>query len=205
MDLILLLFTGFTIGISGAMIPGPLTLFTVSEVLKSNRYAGLKIIAGHMFLEFLIILAILSGLQKFLDSERFLRLVTVAGGAALALMGALLISYASRMKVMREKTGVTFKKGLFIGGLFFSAISPGFLIWWATIGVSTVIRSLLFGITGVAVLTLGHWIADVGWYWSLSYAVDKGKRHLSDRTYQNIIRVFSFLLIILGVGFLIKG
>jgi len=96
------------------------------------------------------------------------------------------------------------------GGVFFSAISPGFLIWWATIGVSTTIRALLSGVVGVLALMLGHWVADLIWHWFLSYAVDKGKVYLNDRWYQNIIRFLSILLAVLGgialfgpVGFII--
>ena len=105
------------------------------------------------------------------------------------------------MKLLHKKTNNGFNKGLFIGGIFFSAISPGFLVWWATIGVSTLVRAFLFGVAGVAVLTLGHWLADIIWHWSLSYAVDKSKTHLNEKSYQNIIRLLSILLMILGLYF----
>ena len=203
-DLIFLLFTGFIIGISGAMIPGPLTLFTVSEALKANRFAGLKIISGHIFFEFILIVTIFFGLHKFFGSKSFLFAVSIIGGLALVIMGVILLLNASRMKPLGEKTDPEFNKGLFIGGIFFSVISPGFIVWWATIGVSAMIRALLFGVIGVILLTLGHWAADILWYWSVSYAVDKGKRYLSDRSYQNIMRFLSILLVILGFYFLIK-
>ena len=126
------------------------------------------------------------------------------GGLALVVMGIILILNASKLKILGNKADSGFGKGLFLGGIFFSVISPGFLAWWATIGVSTAIRALLFGVTGLAILTLGHWLADIGWYWSLSYALDKGKKHLSNRSYQNIIRFCSALLILLGLYFLVK-
>ena len=205
MDLIFLLFTGIIIGISGAMIPGPLTLFTVSEALKTNRFAGLKIILGHIVLEFILIGVILLGFQKFLSSKRFILAVSIIGGLALIIMGIILLLNAARMKLSDKKTDSGFNRGLVIGGIFFSIISPGFLVWWSTIGVSTVVRALLFGITGVIVLTSGHWLADIFWYWSISYAVDKGKTYLSDRLYQNVMRAFSVLLIVLGLYFLINS
>jgi threonine/homoserine/homoserine lactone efflux protein len=204
MGLIFLLFAGVAIGISGAMIPGPLTLFTISEVMKSNRFAGLKIVAGHVVAEFIFILVILFGFQNFLSSKGFLSTTTIIGGLTLIFMGSILIINAPKMKVVDKKSNSGFSKGLFLGGIFFSVISPGFIVWWATIGVSTVIRSLLLGLTGVVALTLGHWLADVGWYWSLSYALDKGRKHLNDRIYQNIIRFFSAALIVLGIQFLLN-
>ncbi len=203
-DLLFLLFTGITIGFSGAMIPGPLTIFAASETLKTNRFAGFKIISGHMIAEFSLMLVIFLGAQRFLSSETFLFIVPIIGGVALIIMGTIVFLNASRMRISDVKTDSGFNKGLVIGGIFFSMVSPGFLIWWVTIGVSTIMKAmLLFGILGVVILSLGHWLADAAWYGFMSYAIDKGKAHLTDKVYQNIVRVFSSLLILLGIYFLI--
>jgi len=205
MDLILLFFTGIAIGLSGAMIPGPLTLFTISQVLKSNRFAGLKIVAGHVAIDLVFILVILFGLHGFLGSKDFLSATSAIGGLALITMGVILIVSAPGMTFLSKKADSPFNKGLFLGGIAFSLASPGFIIWWATIGVSTAVRSLLFGVSGLAMLSLGHWLADVGWYWTLSYALDKGKSYISEKMCRNIVRFFSLILIILGIQFLVSG
>ncbi|OGW75619.1 MAG: hypothetical protein A2Z72_00460 [Omnitrophica bacterium RBG_13_46_9] len=118
-------------------------------------------------------------------------------------MGIILILTAPKMTALDKTVQPGFDKGLFIGGFLFSVISPGFIVWWATIGVSTIVKALLFGMAGVIFLTFGHWLADTLWYWSISYALDKGKAHLTDRTYRNAIRFFSILIIFLGFSFLI--
>ncbi len=192
------------IGITGAIIPGPLTIFTISEVLKTNRFAGLKVVLGHIISEAVLIGIIFLGFHKLLGSEGVVRVVSFLGGIALIAMGGILFRNAPKMKLSDKKSETPFNKGLIFGGFVFSMASPGFIIWWATIGVATVVRALLFGIMGVLVLTLGHWLADIGWYWSISYAVDKGKSHLSDRVYQNIIKTLSVLLVALGMGFIVK-
>jgi len=202
MDLLFILFTGVSIGISGAMIPGPLTLFTVSAALKTNKFAGLKTILGHIILEFIMIVAILLGFHKLVTYKGFLLAVSIVGGLALIIMGVALLLNAGKMRLSNIKTNAGFDKGLVVGGIFFSIVSPGFLVWWATIGFSTIIKASLFGIIGVAILILGHWLADILWYGFLSYAVDKGKMYLTGRSYQNIMRFFSVLLIILGLCFL---
>ena len=186
MDLFVLLCIGFVLGITGAMIPGPLTLFTVSETLKSNKLSGLKAILGHIIIEFVIILAILLGFQTLLTSREFLLVMSIIGGLALVVMGVLLFWNAAKMKLSSIKNYPTSAKGLVLGGVFFSAVSPGFLVWWTSIGISTLARAFLFGTVGVIILMLGHWLADVLWYGFLSYATDKGKAYLSDKLYQNI-------------------
>lgn len=200
-SVIFLLFTGFTIGITGAMIPGPLTFFTVSETLKTDKFAGLKTILGHIAIEFILVLLIFFGFQNLFSSDIFLTIISIIGGLALAAMGVVLILNSKRMKMPDKEGGPVFSKGLFVGGMFFSAVSPGFLIWWATIGVSTVVKALLFGITGVILLALGHWLADILWYCLISYTVDKGKAYLNDNMYRGTVRFFSVLLVMLGLYF----
>lgn len=202
MELVVLFFTGILIGISGDMIPGPLTLFTFSEALKTNKFAGLKIISGHILLEWILIGVTLLGFNRFLGSERVLLVVSVVGGVALVIMGIILLVNSGKMKLSDAKADSGFGKGLFIGGMFLTIASPGFIVWWLTIGVSTIVKALLSGVMGVIVLTLGHHLADTLWYGFLSYAVDKGKRYLTDKTYQNIMRFFSILLIGLGGYFI---
>ena len=51
-DLFIFLFgIGLSTGLSGAMIPGPLTLYIVSEAFKSGQAAGLKVALGHLLIE----------------------------------------------------------------------------------------------------------------------------------------------------------
>jgi threonine/homoserine/homoserine lactone efflux protein len=203
MDALFLLFTGFIIGISGAIIPGPLTLFTVSQALKTDKFAGLKTITGHIIVEFAIIVLIFLGFRWVLTYEPFLFAVSIIGGLALIIMGCLLLANAPRMKLSELTTNEGFDRGLILGGMFFSLASPGFLAWWATIGISTLARASLLGVVGVAILVAGHWLADISWYGLLALAVDKGKTYVSDRTYRNIARFFALSLIVLGVAFLL--
>ena len=201
-DLFFMLFTGIAIGFSGAMIPGPLTLFTVSGALRTNKFAGFKTIFGHIIIEFLLIAAIFLGFHRLFIYEGFLLATSFIGGLAFIVMGLILFLNSGKMRLSDMKTDLEFSKGLIIGGMFFSIASPGFIVWWATIGFSTLIKASLVGLMGVIFLVLGHWLADVLWYGFLSFAVDKGRVFLNDRKYRNIMRFFSVLLVILGFHYL---
>ena len=205
MNVIFLFFTGVIIGITGAVIPGPLTLFTVSEVIKSNRFAGLKIMLGHIISEFTLVLIIFLGLHNFLKSAAVLKITGAIGGLALVVMGVILFIKHPSVKSLKAGNDKTISSGLVMGGIAFSIASPGFIVWWATIGISTVMRSLLYGVIGIMILLAGHWLADIAWYWSLSYAVEKGRDHLNDKTYQKIVKSLSILLILLGIYFICQS
>ena len=129
-----------------------------------------------------------------------MRLVSGMGGIALIIMGVILLYGAARMSLQIKKE-IQFDYGSVIGGAFFSIVSPGFLIWWATIGFSVVLKSLLYGLWGLTVMALGHWLADIGWHWFLSYFVNKRKRSMDDGIYRNIVRALACGLVITGVYF----
>ena len=173
---------------------------------------GVKIIFGHILFEAIVMGAILIGFQRLLDSKTLIAGMALAGGIALIVMGLLILFKASQMKLSQRKeipldskqlTGRAY--GAIMGGAFFSIISPGFLIWWATIGASLLLQALLLGWIGVAAFTLGHWSADIGWQGLVSYSVNKGKGVLSDHSFQNIMRALALMLIILGIYFGFRG
>jgi len=184
------------------MIPGPLFLFTVSESVKKDSAVGLRIAIGHIFIEAVFVALIFLGFKNFLTSEILMRIVSGIGGIALIGMGIILFRDVSRMSLTVKK-GVEFDYGSFAGGAFFSIISPGFLIWWATIGLSVVLKSLVFGFFGLAVMALGHWMADIAWHWFVSFFVHKGRYHLHDKAYRGIMCLLAWGLIATGAYFFV--
>jgi len=202
MELLFLLIIGLGTGLSGTMIPGPLFLFTVSESLKKGPTVGLRIALGHVFIEAAFVALIFLGFKNLLSSQIFMRIVTTIGGVAMIAMGILLVRTAKDMHLTVDRQ-VNFGYGSIAGGAFFSIISPGFLIWWTTIGLSVILQSLLFGVAGFAAVALGHWLADFGWHWFVSDFVHKGKIYLKDRHYHNAIRFLAFGLIAMGCYFLV--
>jgi threonine/homoserine/homoserine lactone efflux protein len=186
------------------MIPGPLFLFTCSQSLKKDSAVGLRIAFGHILIEIVFVALIFIGFKNFLTSGIFMGFVSTVGGIALIGMGFILLRGASRMS-LAVKEGVESGYGSVIGGAFFSIISPGFLIWWTTIGFSVILKSLLFGLLGFMMVVLGHWLADLGWHWFVSHFVHKGRSYLKDRTYQGLIRLLAVGLITIGISFLINN
>ncbi|MCK5083805.1 MAG: LysE family transporter [Candidatus Omnitrophica bacterium] len=200
MIFILLFIIGLGTGLSGAMIPGPLFLFTVSESLKKDSAVGLRIAIGHIIIEALFVVMIFLGFKNMLTSDGFMRLVSGLGGIALIVMGIVLLYGAAKM-TLQVKDGVEFDYGAVVGGAFFSIVSPGFLIWWSTIGLSVVLKSLLFGLAGLTMVALGHWTADIGWHWFVSYFVNKRKYSMEDEPYRNVMRLLALGLVATGIYF----
>jgi len=90
LDLLTQLTLGFTIALTGALIPGPLSIFVVTTVVKSgSKEAGFLAGLGHCLVEVVIIGVIVLGLTTVLASPQFQLVVNLVGGGALIVFGAL--------------------------------------------------------------------------------------------------------------------
>ena len=203
MNYISLLIIGFIVGLSGAMLPGPMLIYTISKVIQGSLISGIKIVFGHMLVEVVAIILILLGLKEIIGLRIISNLLSLIGGLALIMMGLYTVSKATHMK-LPEESRVNFSSGLITGGIFFTAFNPTFPTWWVTIGASLLSKALLSGIIGVVILVAGHWLADLAWFGSVSFAVCKGRSLLNDIRYKLLLRILGFGLMGLGSYFIFQ-
>lgn len=192
---------GFIIGLSGAMLPGPLLIYTISKVLQGRMVNGVKIVFGHILIEAVMIVLILLGLKEIIGSRFVSIILALIGGIALFAMGLYIILKAGNMKLPRDSK-VNFSSSLVAGGIFFTAFNPTFPTWWITIGAPLLFKALLSGIVGVIILTIGHWLADLAWFSFVGFTVYKEKLYIDSKRYQLILKVLAIILIILGFWFI---
>ena len=203
MELLILFGVGLSTGLSGAMIPGPLFLYTVSEAFHDGQVVGLKVALGHLLLEACFVALVVFGLRDLLLSGMFRATVAWVGGIGLVVMGLLILTNVRHLSLSR-RAEVHFRWGAVLGGAFFSIASPGFLIWWATIGTSVLLQGVLAGTTGIVMVATGHAIADGVWYWLVALSVERGRRYCDDQVYRAIMKAIALCLLLLGVGLPIK-
>jgi len=197
-----LLIIGFIVGLSGAMLPGPMLIYTISKVLQGRMVNGVKIVFGHMLVEVVTIVLILLGLKETIGSRIIPTILAIIGGLTLIMVGLYIIFKATHMKLPRD-TKVNFSSSLITGGIFFTAFNPTFPTWWVSIGAPLVSKALLSGLIGVIILVVGHWLADLAWFGSVSFAVCKGRPLLNDKIYQIILRILGGVLVVFGIYFII--
>jgi len=85
---------GFLTGLSGAVIPGPLFAFVVSDTLKKGFISGPLSALGHVIVEMPLIFAFLLGLGFIL--LKFQHFTYTAGGVAFILMATLIVHSARK-------------------------------------------------------------------------------------------------------------
>jgi threonine/homoserine/homoserine lactone efflux protein len=196
--------SAFVLGLSGAMMPGPLLTYTIRKSLSSGWKAGFVIAAGHGLLEITLIILIFLGFDIVLQSKAAQVGIGIVGGMLLSYMGIDMLISALKNKVSIDTdAGSTRPGSMVVSSVLITAANPYFLIWWAIIGLGFMLQaSRSYALLGVIVFYLGHFSADLTWYAFVSILVGKTKRFIKDKPYRIIIASLGILLIVFGVQFI---
>lgn len=206
-SLFLIFGTSFVVGLSGAMMPGPLLAVSVSEAARRGARAGPLLVLGHAIVELLLVVALVWGLSEVLGQSLVAGIIGVVGGLFLLGMAFVLLRQARRAVAPLEVTPQPARqvRWLIAAGAVLSVANPFWLIWWATVGTTWVLWSLAAGAIGVVAFYLGHILSDLGWYSMVSLVVARGKRLMGLRAYRGLLLACGVAVIGLGVYFVVSG
>lgn len=197
-EILQMLAMAFTIGLTGALAPGPTLVATVNSSLKEGWTAGPKVAAGHALVETLIFLLIIGGLADAMQG--YSRAIALAGGLALIVFGFMTV-LGSRKATLAVPEGQVIGNA-YLAGIITSAANPYFWIWWLSIGSALVLSGLHSGVIIAALFMIGHWGADFGWYTLVSISLDRGRSILSETNYRRILGICGGFLVCFGIYFL---
>jgi threonine/homoserine/homoserine lactone efflux protein len=204
--IILFTVTSFIVGLSGAMVPGPMLTVTISDSLKKGFIAGPKIVFGHILAEFSLIILIFAGLGWLIGSTTAIFVIGAIGGLIMVFMGFQMARSSTSMQDLHQNIETNRGSGPILNGILTSISNPYFFIWWATIGWAFMLKGMeLAGILGVTGFLIGHWCSDLGWFSTVSFFTTKGSSIMNDNHYKIIMSVSGIFLMALGVYFVISS
>ena len=209
--IITLMVSVFILSLSGAIMPGPVFVLTISESTKKGFIAGPLIVLGHIIIESIIIAALLLGLESIIKLEPVFIIIGLLGGSALIWMGDSLLhaSHKAQISISNEiEKTKTVTHGPIVGGIITSLSNPYFFLWWATIGVGLLtlfIKAVgTLNLLAVALFALSHWLSDLLWYSVVSFSIGKGRKKLmSEKAYRTTIGLCGIFLLIFGAYFVL--
>ncbi|MCX7982951.1 MAG: LysE family translocator [Syntrophales bacterium] len=197
-------FTSFIVALSGALMPGPLLMVTVSESPRRGFLTGPLLIIGHSILEGMLVVAVVLGLLPYLRKFGVFEVIAVLGAVMLIFMTWEMIkelpSLTLNGPVMEKET-----RSLMLTGVMVSLANPYWSLWWLTVGLGYIVWSMSFGVPGVVLFFLGHIFADFLWYSGISFALARGKSFFSDRFYRVLVGICAFCLGCFALFFLYTG
>jgi threonine/homoserine/homoserine lactone efflux protein len=203
--------SAFIVGLSGAMMPGPILTATIADAMRRGFRAGPLIVLGHAVLELALLTALVSGLAGWLRDDRILGGLGVAGGLLLLRMASGLardaepIAHALSSEWKRSDAATQHPMRPVINGVLLSLSNPYWTLWWATIGLNYMGYAMRRGLPGFAAFYAGHILADLAWFSLVAAAVAAGRRICPPRVARGILRVCGALLAVLGALFLGDG
>ncbi len=203
--MVYIFFQSLIVGYSGAMMPGPLLTYTIDKSIRKGAKAGPLISLGHALLELILVIIIMLGLGKYLETSYAQIIIGIVGGMVLGFFGISMIKEAYTNKSGIEFTNSTNTRegNMIIEGAVISATNPYFIFWWAAVGLGYISNAnKLFGIIGVSLFYLGHIFSDITWYTFISTLVSKSRKFISAKVYRIIIAVLGICLVWFGANFI---
>jgi len=193
MELVIFLIAVVFISLSGVMAPGPLFAATLAEGRK-NPFAGFIISSGHAVIEIPLILALyLFGLSV---PENFKAYIGIAGG--------IVMLYVAYTELRGGKSDAKAGKAMFTG-IVMSALNPYFIIWWLTIGLTLILKSADFGLTGLVLFIVTHELCDFVWMGFISISSSKATVLWGERAKKTLTAVSTAILVFFGFYFIYAG
>ncbi len=126
--------TSFAVGLSGALVPGPMLTVTISDSLKKGFVAGPLVVLGHFIAELTLILIIFAGLSWFIGSSTAVFVIGTLGGFMRVILSYRILGSSNSLKDVKEDNVISKGYGSVLSGVLTSISNPFFFIWWATIG-----------------------------------------------------------------------
>ncbi len=201
--------SSFIIGLSGALMPGPLLAVAIRDSARRGVTAAPLLVAGHAILEGALVALILLGLAGWLKGEAATAVISLAGGAMLLYMAVGMAREARTLKAPlagpvpggAASGGAAGAARCVVDGVVVSLSNPYWSFWWATIGLGYLVVARSLGVPGVAAFFAGHILSDFAWYMFVGVAVSMGRGRLSDRLYRGVVGCCAACLVFFALWF----
>ncbi len=205
-----LLLTFFIISFTGALSPGPLTTMAIVEGSRRGKWAGWWLSVGHGLIEgvYVAVIALILwwGRESLLRQPVVAGLIALVGGGFLAWMGwSLTISTWRNELTLSGQAAQQARVGLVPTAIFVSLSNPYWWIWWALVTPFYINQALAWGIVGVILLFMIHWLTDFGWLTGLAWLTGSGHALVSPRLYRGVMLVCGVVLLFFGISFVLAG
>jgi len=212
MSIIGIVASSFLLGLSGAIMPGPLLTLTIERSATAGLRGGFFATLGHALAELVTVVTFVLGLASLVARPGVMAAVATGGGAILLYMGWGMIAQARKnpsLSGLEDPGGRP--DGLFpwwkvsFSGALVSVANPYWILWWATVGTTYLLTWGGGRPMPVAAFYLGHISADFAWFMAVSAAVTFGRRLIPDRLYTGLLFMLGAALMLLAVYFIYSG
>ncbi len=181
------------ISLSGVLLPGPLFAVTIEKAAR-RKTAGVLIAIGHGIVEFPLMFLIFFLLNEFEVPWYVQSGIGIVGGLLMIFMGVQ--TFRNRNRVDEKHAGSM--QDSLLAGIRTTAVNPGFILWWLTVGTTLILNAKAFLLPGFMVFAGLHWSCDFIWYTAVAFLIFKSHKFWTTRIHQAI--TFFCVAVLVGFG-----
>ena len=156
---------------------------------------------GHAVIEVPLIVLIYFGFARFFENHTVQLILAILGGSMILWMS--IDMFRNRRKIVQE--GKDLPYSAFTAGITMSALNPFFLLWWAAAGSLLVMKFLDFGVRGLFVVIIAHWICDLIWLSAISQMFHRTHHFLPSRFQEGLFIIMALFLAGFGLYYVVSG
>jgi len=199
-DLFSLLASGAVLGLTAGISPGPVLTLVISETLRKDRKAGIKVALSPLITDIPIILISLLLLSGLKQSDTALGIIALTGSVFLVVLGIDCLKF----KGMRpDVTGSG--PGSLLKGVTANLMNPHPYLFWITVGGPLVVKGWQTGFLAVVVFFLSFYMSLVGSKVIVALLTERSKTIMNDRGYIRIMQILGIALFVFAALFLAEG
>jgi len=185
---------GAVLGLAAGCSPGPLLALVISETLRHDVKAGVKVALAPVITDLPIILFTFFILSKVSDSQTILGIISLIGGLFVLSMAIenfrtegieACVPYDAPRSLMK--------------GVLANALSPHPYLFWLSVGAPFLNKAMSAGPAAPMVFLAGFYALLMGSKILLAILVGRSKAFLQGAVYRNIMRLLGLLLGVLAL------
>lgn len=188
------LITGTLLGLAAGFSPGPLLVLVISETLRHDIKAGLKVSIAPLVTDVPIILISLLLLNRLAGFKPVLGCISILGGLFILYLGYDSLK-TKGVELNLSSTSVnSFRKGVIT-----NALNPHPYIFYMTVGAPIIYKSINQNILSTVLFVGSFTLLLVGSKIVLALVVERSRSFLEGPVYIWVIRILGALLLLFSI------
>ena len=184
---------GIVLGLSAGLAPGPLLALVISETLRHDTSAGVRVALSPIFTDLPIILVTLAVLSQLTEFHAILGILSLLGGCVILFMG-----YESMHPKRSEPDLPEAAPKSLTKGILANALSPHPYLFWFSVGGPVMGRAMKLNMAAPLAFIGSFYVFLIGSKIVLAVMVGRSKAFLKGTLYLYTVRFLGLALCILA-------
>jgi len=192
--------TGTILGFSAGFTPGPLLTLVISETLKHDLKAGVKVALAPILTDLPIIILTLFMLAKLSHFRTILGAISFLGGLFILYLGYESMRTKGVNITLHDCRAQSLRKGIIV-----NALSPYPYLFWFSVGAPTTIKAMDQSVVAALAFISSFYVLLVGSKIALAILVGKSRSFLTGNSYIYTMRFLGLILFVFAVFLFYDG